>query len=54
MDRRSFMKALLASSAVSTFCGVRGSSGAEYILNARNAPQSGTVLVARVPLEKSL
>ena len=45
MDRRSFMKALLASSAVSTFCGVRGSSGAEYILNARNAPQSGTVLI---------
>ena len=45
MDRRSFMKALLASSAVSTFCGVRGSSGAEFILSARNAPQSGTVLI---------
>src|SRR3954454_5343207 len=45
MDRRSFMQALLASSTASTFCGVQRSSGAEFILSARNAPQSGTVLI---------
>jgi cytosine/adenosine deaminase-related metal-dependent hydrolase len=45
MDRRSFVKALLACSAVSTIGGVRRSSGAEYVLDARNAPQGGRVLI---------
>src|SRR5581483_4404231 len=45
MDRRSFVKALLAGTAISAFGGSRYSRGAEFVLNARNAPKGGKVLI---------
>lgn len=45
MDRRSFVKTLLAGTAASAFGGARYSRGAEFVLNARNAPKGGKVLI---------
>ncbi len=45
MDRRSFVKALLACSAASTIGGIQRSSGAEFILDARKVPQTDRVLI---------
>jgi len=45
MDRRSFVKALLACSAASTIGSIQRSSGAEFILDARKVPQTGRVLI---------
>ncbi|CCE10766.1 Amidohydrolase [Bradyrhizobium sp. STM 3843] len=45
MDRRSFVEALLAGTAISVFGGPRYSLGAEFVLNARNAPKGGKVLI---------
>src|SRR5438477_2659939 len=45
MDRRSFVKLLLAGTAVSTFGGLRRSSSAEFTLDAQNVPKGGKILI---------